>query len=205
MREAAKLLEESNKESGNERRSNSSEELQKLFAPYRKESTTGTSTRQTIQEAKPPKAKRQRCGWFPMFNPSPTWTHRFCALSDKNACIAPSIPEKERLKSMGLGELKITFDDKKGNHQFLTRVLEEKFPLLKEAGGYLICRTATGSQRLQVIQPGKSGYSIPFLRDESPLRQAVAYIRPLQKSIVTYTTQVKVSCFFMPMFMYYSR
>lgn len=128
-----------------------------------------------------------------MFNPSPTWTHRFCALADKNAAVAPSISEKERLKAMGLGEMKITFDDKKGNHQFLTQVLGEKFPLLKEAGSFSICRTATGSQRLLVIQPGKNGYSIPYLRDESPLRQAVAYIRPLQKSIVTSpTSQVKV-------------
>ena len=103
----------------------------------------------------------------------------------------PNISQKERLKAMGLGELKITFDDIKGNHQFLTRVLEEKIPLLKEAGGYSICRTATGSQRLQVITPGKNGYSIPYLRDESPLRQEVAYIRPLQKSIFTYTPQVE--------------
>ena len=185
VREAAKLLEDSNKSSGNEVQSsqtNATEELQKLFAPYRREST---STRQTLQAAKPPKAKRQRnCSWVPMFNPLPTWTHRFCLLSDKNANIAPNISEKERLKAMGLGELKITFDDKKGSHQFLTRVLEEKFPLLKETGGYLICRTANGSQRLQVIPPGKNGYSIPYLRDESPLRQAVAYICPLQKSII---------------------
>lgn len=85
---------------------------------------------------------------------------------------------------MGLGELKITFDGKKGNRQYFTWVLEEKFPLLKDAGGYSICRTG---QRLQVISPGKSGYSIPYLRDESPLRQAVAYIRPLQKSIGAYS------------------
>ena len=184
MREAAKLLEESNKQStGSINERNTSEELQKLFAPYRQ---TPTNNRQALQEAKPPKAKRQR-GWVPMFNPLPTWTHRFCLLSDIDTSIAPNIPEKERLKAMGLGELKITFDDKKGNHQYFTRVLEEKFPLLKNAGGYSICRTASGSQRLQVISPGKSGYSIPYLRDESPLRQAVAYIRPLQKSIGTYS------------------
>ena len=40
---------------------------------------------------------------------------------------------------------------KKGNHQYFTHVLEEKFPLLKNAGGYSICRTASGSQRSQVI------------------------------------------------------
>ncbi|CAB4000244.1 Hypothetical predicted protein, partial [Paramuricea clavata] len=75
---------------------------------------------------------------------------------------------------MGLGELKITFGDKKGNHQFLRRVLEEKFPLLKEAGDYSIFRTETGSQSLQVITPGKNGYSIPYLRDESAIKAGSA-------------------------------
>ncbi|XP_028412592.1 uncharacterized protein LOC114535489 [Dendronephthya gigantea] len=134
MREAAKLLEESNKDSAQQTERTTSEELSKLFAPYRREAT---SNRQTVQEAKPPKPKRQRCSWVPMFNPLPTWTHRFCLLSDKNANIAPNITEKEKLKAMGLG---------------------------------------------------KNGYSIPYLRDESPLRQAVAYVRPLQKSIDTINT-----------------
>ena len=89
MREAAKLLEESNKESNNQIQKNTAEELPKLFAPYRREPT---SNRQALQEAKPPKAKRQR-SWVPMFNPLPTWTHRFCLLSDKNTSIAPNIPE----------------------------------------------------------------------------------------------------------------
>ena len=184
MREAAKLLDDSNKEHGDRpAETSTSSEMQKLFAPYRREAT---SSRQTSQVARPPKPpKRQRGSWAPMFNPLPTWTHRFCLLADKNATVAPSISEKENLKEMGLGEQKITFDDKKGNHEYLTRVLEEKFPILKEGGGYLICRTAAGSQRLQVISPGGSGYSIPHLRDDSPLRQAVAYIRPLQKSIDT--------------------
>ena len=69
-------------------------------------------------------------------------------LLDIDTSIALNIPEKERLKAMGL---KITFDDKKDNHQYFTRVLEEKFPLRKNAGGYSICRTASGCQHLQVI------------------------------------------------------
>ena len=75
MREVAKLLEESNKQStGSINERNMSEELQKLFAPYRQ---TPTNNQQALQEPKPPKAKRQR-GWVPIFNLLPTWTHRFC-------------------------------------------------------------------------------------------------------------------------------
>ena len=66
---ATKLLKESNKEPSIER--NMSEELQKLFAPYRRQ--TSTNNRQILQEAKP-KPKRQQ-GWFPMFSCLPTLTH----------------------------------------------------------------------------------------------------------------------------------
>ena len=178
MREAAKLLEDSESSNKKETTNPTTAQLQKLFAPY---SSEGKNPCQSVQLPKP--AKRQRTGrWTPMFNPSFTWTHRFCLLADKNASVAAAINEKEKLKACGLGERKITFENKKGSHQFLTQVLEDTFRLLKKAGGYLLCRT-TGSQRLQVIPHGKNGYSIPYLRDESTLRQAVAYIRPLQKSI----------------------
>ena len=65
MREAAKLLEESNKPStGSINERNTSEELQKLFGPYRQ---MPANNWQALQEAKLPKAKGQR-GWVPMFN-----------------------------------------------------------------------------------------------------------------------------------------
>ena len=66
MREAAKLLEDS--ESGNKKETTSSAtaQLQKLFAPY---SAEGKNPCQSVQLPKP--AKRQRTGrWTPMFNPS---------------------------------------------------------------------------------------------------------------------------------------
>jgi hypothetical protein len=191
MREAAKLLEDSEKKEDKKvdtATASTTEELRKLFAPY---STERKNPCQTVQNPKPAKRKRTS-GWFPMFNPSPTWTHRFCLLADKNASVAPTVAEKEKLKAAGLGEQKITFENKKGNHHFLTEVLEEKFPLLKKTGGFLLCRTA-GGQRLQVIPPGKNGYSIPYLRDESSLRQAVAYIRPLQLSIDIHHEEEQVS------------
>lgn len=194
MREAAKLLDDCNPSP-----IAVNKEIHKLFAPYQ---ATGKNPRQSSQRAIPPPKRQRTSSWAPMFNPLPTWTHRFCFLSDCNANVAPSIVEKEKLLEVGLGEQKITFQDKKGNHEYLTKVLEDKFPLLKKTGGFLICRTASGSQRLKVIPPSQSGYNIPYLRDDSPLRQAVAYIRPLQKSIniddITRNQQVLVlysSCF----------
>ena len=100
IRESAKLLEDSECGEEKAKKTSTTAELQKLFAPY---SSVRQNPCQTVQ-----KAKRQR-RWTPMFSPSTTWT--------------------------------------------------------------------------QVIPPGQNGYSIPYLRDESTLRQAVAYIRPLQKSI----------------------
>ena len=92
MREAAKLLEESNKQSttGSINERNTSEELQKLFGPYRQ---TPANNRQALQEEKPPKAKGQR-GLVPMLNPLPTRKHRLCLLSDKDFSISPNIPKK---------------------------------------------------------------------------------------------------------------
>lgn len=195
MREAAKLLEDSEFGEAKATTTSTTAELQKLFAPY---TSVGKNLSQTVQTPKP--AKRQRT-WTPMFSPSPTWTHRFCLLADKNASVAPTVYEKEKLKSSGLGEKKITFENKKGSHKFLTQVLEDQYPLLKKAGGYLICRTA-GSQRLQVIPPGQNGYSIPYLRDESALRQAVAYIRPLQKSIDISDVQDEVGTLYLILYVY---
>ena len=117
-----------------------------------------------------------------MFNPFPTRTHRFCLLGDRNASVAPAINEKEKLKACGLGERKITFENNKGSHQFLTEVLEDTFPLLKKTG-VIVFVVRLEVSVFKLFPPGKNGYSIPYLRDESTLRQAVAYIRPLQKSI----------------------
>ena len=93
IREAAKLLEDSESSNKKETTSSTTAQLQKLFAPY---SSEGKNPCQSVQLPKP--AKRQRTGsWTPMFNPSPTWTHRFCLLADKNASVAPAINEKEKL------------------------------------------------------------------------------------------------------------
>lgn len=60
--------------------------------------------------------------------------------------------------------------------------LELVYPKLKEAGGFEILRSSPSNKDL-VINPPASGYSIPFLRESSGIGQALAYIRPLQRSL----------------------
>ena len=47
-------------------------------------------------------------------------------------------------------------------------------------------RSAQGTM-LSLITPPPGGYSVPFLRDAAGLGQALAYIRPLQKDLDTFT------------------
>ena len=42
---------------------------------------------------------------------------------------------------------------------------------------------------LSLITPPPGGYSVPFLRDAAGLGQALAYIRPLQKDLDTFTIE----------------
>ena len=43
---------------------------------------------------------------------------------------------------------------------------------------------------LMVIQPPRSGYSVPFLRDTAGLGQAIAFIRPVQINLDMQPEQV---------------
>ena len=60
--------------------------------------------------------------------------------------------------------------------------LEEIYPKLKEGGGFEILRSAVKNE-MAVVTPPVGGYTVPFLRDQSGLAQAIAYIRPLQSAL----------------------
>ena len=110
------------------------------------------------------------------------WTHDFFCLADSQSCIVPSRKEKMDLHPAGLGRKKIVFGCK-DNAVAVQAKLEEEFPKLKAGGGFEILRSG-GSRALVTINPHMvSGYSVRFLRDESGLGQALAYIRPLQKDL----------------------
>ena len=111
-----------------------------------------------------------------------TWTHDFFCLNSRKHEYIPS--PKQRLEHIdaGLGRRKITFDgDGDANH--VSTKLEEMFPKLSECGGFEILRSQGAKEKLRLVNPPKSGYSVSFLRDLSGLGGAVAYIRPIQLDI----------------------
>ena len=75
----------------------------------------------------------------------------------------------------------------KANYSKLEEKLFEVYPKISDGGGFQILRAGPGghSSSLSVISPPPNGYSVPFLRDESGLGQALAYIRPLQLDLDT--------------------
>ncbi|CAB4033249.1 Hypothetical predicted protein, partial [Paramuricea clavata] len=46
-----------------------------------------------------------------------------------------------------------------------------------------IMRRGLQANELMVIQPPRSGYSVPYLRDSAGLGQAIAFIRPIQTNL----------------------
>ena len=60
--------------------------------------------------------------------------------------------------------------------------VESVYQKIKDAGGFELLRSGSSNKDLVVITPPPSGDSVPFWCDSSGLGQAVASIRPLQKS-----------------------
>ena len=144
-----------------------------LFAPYRSSNRGNLSS--SNQEAKPPN-KRKKHDNAPKFKLRETWTHTFFAWQ----IVTASVALKASLQQAGLGRKKICFNCKATAAEVKTK-LEEVYPKLKNGEGFEIMRRG-GAQvnDLMVIQPPRSGYSVPFLRDTAGLGQAIAFIRPIQ-------------------------
>lgn len=144
-----------------------------LFAPYGNSRRTNTSS--FNQSADPPaKRKKQSVGYK-----RETWTHTFVCLSNREQYVPPNGALKAKLQQAGLGRRKICFDWK-ANAADVKRKLEEIYPKLGEGGGFEILRRGAQTNELTVIQPPRSGYSVPFLRDTAGLGQAIAFVRPIQ-------------------------
>ena len=112
----------------------------------------------------------------PKFKPPETWTHTFFCLADREQIVAL----KARLQQAGLGRRKICFNWKATAGEVKTK-LEEVYPKLETGGGFEIMRHG-GAQvnNLIVIQPPRSGYSVPFLRGTAGQGQAIAFFLPIQ-------------------------
>ncbi|CAH3046598.1 unnamed protein product, partial [Porites lobata] len=140
--------------------------------------------------SRPPPAKKRKS----FFRVKETWTHEFFCLASTAATCVPSRSDKISLQNAGLGRRKIVFSGR-ASALDVKENLESVFPKLKESGGFEILRSAQGhtaGTMLSLITPPPlppGGYSLPFLRDAAGLGQALAYRRPLQKDLDTFTME----------------
>ena len=90
----------------------------------------------------------------------------------------PVKSQKLELQAAGLGRKKVVFGNKDEAIE-VSKKLEAAYPKLKAGGGFEILRSGIGSS-LSFVSPPATRYSVPYLRDQAGLGQALAYIRPLQ-------------------------
>ena len=130
--------------------------------------------------APPPKCKKTSVP----FVVKETWTHEFFCLADhlQNKQRSRTNQEKFQLPEAGLGRKSVVFHRKDQALAFVEK-LESVYPKLNEAGGFEILRSGPSNKDLVVINPPASGHSVLFLRESSGIEQALAYIRPLQRSL----------------------
>lgn len=150
-----------------------------LFAGYGpRESNSMCSRSQRSSQPPSKRAKRQS-----FFIPKDTWTHEFFCLAETNADRIPSRQEKLILQSAGLGRKKLVFGSK-DTAKLVQKKLEEAYPKLCQGGGFEILRSGATVKDLVFIRPPPlTGYAVPFLRNESGLGQALAYVRPVQRNL----------------------
>jgi hypothetical protein len=107
----------------------------------------------------------------------------------------PTREEKQNLLQSRQGEQKITFV-KSADPMDFTIKIEEKFPKLKDIGGYELLRIGISSRfKLEPIQIPPGGYTTEHLADCSMLGQALCFLRPIQRdlSLEDSPMEVKVS------------
>nr|XP_055031634.1 uncharacterized protein LOC129420650 [Misgurnus anguillicaudatus] len=110
------------------------------------------------------------------------WEHDFYCMANPSCNTIPTPEENNILKLSGLGKKRVRFEDMNGSFADFTRKIVEMFPAIQMAGAFKVMRSARGRQLVDIPMPPE-GYSIPYLRMESGLNKAVAYIVPIQNSI----------------------
>lgn len=130
-----------------------------------------------------PKPKRPRLQGYTQvsFTPLETWTHDVCMLARCDENTTPGRDRMEVLMRAGLGKMKLVFPNKKATHSDVCSFLNEKFPRLKDGGGFEVLRAVGGSRALHIIPPGKDGYLLPYIKER--FSQAAVYMRPLQSDL----------------------
>ena len=151
-------------------------EFRNLFSPYSPATSTSSSVSQNA--VRPPK-RGNRCA--PYYKPKDTWTHEFICLSNPEQTEVPNKSQKLQLQSAGLGRKKIVFGNKDGAIE-VNQKMEAMHPKLKAGGGFEILRSGMGN-KLMFVPPTACGYSVPYLRDQAGIGQALPYVHPLQEKL----------------------
>lgn len=111
------------------------------------------------------------------------WCHDFFCLSESNTTSVPRPEEIVSLHSVGLGKRRVRFKDSKCSFREFCSALYEFFPALKESGGFKVMRATRNKSLVDIPMPA-GGYTIDYLRYESGLNRAMAYIVPLQQRLM---------------------
>lgn len=93
----------------------------------------------------------------------------------------PDKPTKKQLTDAGLGEKRMTLTKSK-DPQYFRETLYEKFPKLRDGGGFELLRSSARIALEKICMPA-NGYNTQFLSDESGLGGAICYIRPIQEHL----------------------
>ena len=89
---------------------------------------------------------------------------------------------KASITSCRVRQKKGGFREQRRGSRSQQKKLEGAYPKLKAGGGFELLRSGIGSS-LAFLPPPATGYSVPYLRDQVGLEQALAYLRPLQMEL----------------------
>ena len=119
------------------------------------------------------------------------WEHDFCCLALPGQKVKPSPLEASELRKSGLGKKKVKLS-RESTHLQLCQALYTAFPPLQYAGGFKLYKANRASELVEIPMPPDTGYSVGFLRTDSELNRAVAYIVPVQQRLEAMAGQVPV-------------
>lgn len=124
------------------------------------------------------RTRGRRCGNLPITG---LWKHFFFCCARVCTDTIPTPQEASVLQSSGLGRKLIQFPINGSASGFITK-LQEVFPPLCGAGGFKLMRCSR-SRRLVELPVPYGGYTVSFLKGESGLNKAVAYVVPIQADL----------------------
>lgn len=117
------------------------------------------------------------------------WCHDFFCLAEPNTVSVPRPEETVSLYSVGLGKRRVRFKDSKCSFREFCTALYEFFPALRDSGGFKIMRSTRNKSLVDIPIP-PDGYTVEYLKHESGLNRAMAYIVPLQHRLMPCNQQV---------------